>query len=110
MSDPERNPQFRRAWTEPEKSSPKQQRPAPVAFESQPPQSPLSNNQNLYNSRSTAVSPQRDTRMANKLAGTKKHTGGAGRSKSMPRRKWRQAPSFKLVKIGRKLLDPRPRQ
>jgi len=72
-------------------------------------QSPLSSNQNLYNSRSAAAAPRRDSRMADKLAGTKKHTGGAGRSKSMPRQKRHQAPSFKLVKIGRKLLHPRPR-
>ena len=55
------------------------------------------------------IAGQRDSCMADKLAGTKKHTGGAGRSKSMPCHKRHQAPSFKLVKIGRKLLDPRPR-
>ena len=80
MSDPERNLQFRRAWTEPEKPPPKAKRPAPVAFKSQPPQSPLSNNQNLYNSRSA------------------------------PRRKKRQKqPSFRVVKIARRFLAPERR-
>ena len=109
MSDPEHNPQFRRAWTEPEKPPPKAKRPAPVAFESQPPQLPLSNNQNLYNSRSAAAAPRRDLRMANKPGRARNHSIAA-RSKTAPRHKRRPAPSFKLVKIGRKLLDPRPRR
>jgi hypothetical protein len=59
----------------------KRQRPAPVA-KSQPPQSSLSNKQSLRNSRSTAATP---------------------------RRKQRRPPSLKLIKIGHRLLDPRPR-
>jgi hypothetical protein len=66
----------------PEKPPPKQQRLAPRSVESQPSQTPLSNKQSPKNSRSTTAAP---------------------------RRKRRQAPSFKLIRIGRKLLDPRGR-
>ena len=65
---------------QPEKPPPeKQQRPAPDP-KSQPPLSPLSNKQNLYNSRSA------------------------------PRRKRRQnQPSFRVVKIARRFLAPERR-
>src|SRR3954452_22628144 len=91
MSDPERNPQFRRQRRELERRN----KPPPV--------------ENPHVKEVLNIAGQRDSRMADKLASTKKHTGSAGGSKSMPRQKRHQAPSFKLVKIGRKLLHPRPR-
>ena len=107
MSDPERNPQFRRQRREPERRN----KPPPDADARQ--RRPATNEptpvENPRVKEVLNIAGQRDSRMADKLAGTKKHTGGAGRSKSMPRQKRHQAPSFKLVKIGRKLLHPRPR-
>jgi hypothetical protein len=92
MADDPRQGQFGRRWSDepimqdsfwerqPEKPPPeKQQRPAPDP-KSQPPLSPLSNKQNLYNSRSA------------------------------PRRKRRQnQPSFRVVKIARRFLAPERR-
>src|SRR4051794_28211786 len=108
MADDPRQGQFgRRWWDEPtlqgafwergsEKPPPRtRQRPAPMAFESQPPQLPLSNKQNMYNSRSAAARPRRDSRMVNKPGGARNHSIAA-RSKTAPRHKRGQAPSFKL--------------
>src|SRR3954471_15214763 len=105
MSNPERNPQFRRQWREPE---PRNKPPPDDARQRQPATNEPTPIANPRVKEALNIAGQRDSRMADKLAGTKKHTGGAGRSKSMPRHKRRPAPSFKLVKIGRKLLDPRP--
>ena len=71
---------FSRCWAEPEKPPPERQRPAPVA-KNQPPQS-FPKTDSAKKSRSAAVPP---------------------------RRKRRQAPSFKLIRIFRRFLDPRPR-
>jgi hypothetical protein len=90
MSDPDRNPMFRRRWSEPD--PPKRQRPAPP-FESQPSQSPLFQKQSSQNSKSARAAP----------AAAGKDDFAAGRAKIR-----RRKPNFeRVVRIARRWLDPR---
>jgi hypothetical protein len=109
MSDPDRNPQHRRGhnWFSERTKKP----PRDVSALQRRPEV-------QYGAASTASSIQgdrpniaqrHDSRAAEKTFGPHKSTWGIGHSKCAPCHKRRQAPSFKLVKIGRKLLDPGPR-